>query len=639
MLHLAGYHPGDNLTVMNVMYERQTKDPDTGRYGSDYAHIVFKDNNTGLKHVQTIKDPKYTYYLAKEDVEIGYNMAWIESDKVYPVTCNYRDIKKSIAEKTHNLELFKTNISTGNYKLNDSFYAHPRVFGADMNILNYLRMEFAATYQNPVSPATIAYYDIENDIIDALTDEVNIGESPINVASIYFDANKTVYSFVLRNSRNPQIEEFEKKYIEDRDLYTKKINDFIVQNIGSVEKTQKYRLENLNLRVGFFDSEEELIVTFFQVMKKLSPDFAVAYNSSYDLRYLTTRAEVHGLDVLELVSDEDFSRRFYYYFVDMAMYNDYENRKDYVMMSSKTTWLDQMIIYASRRKGQNAISSFSLDNVAATECGVRKLDWHHITNRFALFAYTEFETFWLYNINDTIVQACLEAQTEDLQYVFNNVIEMNTPYQKIFRQTNYLASKGMEFYKEHEGVIMGANINRFSSPPNTKFPGAYVARPEKLTDKNKERTRGFPIMKFSNANDFDYKALYPSLMREFNMSSFTQIGMIQIENPPYKPIDYLRLGAGGHFSEDIASYNFIQFAHRWLNLPNVEEMLKITDEYFKTQRTPSYKNTSKNLPMDKSHKRVLEFVDPTKVLVFDTPPMPKYIKNEVDRLRREIQLV
>lgn len=644
MIQVGNYPAGANLTVMNVMYQRPQKIEKEGRirYTTDKAYIVYKDNDTGLKHVENITTPQYTYYKAKPGVKVNYCMEWIEKDKVTPVTCNYKDIKKSIATEVGMLDTYNENLRSGNYQANDAFFAHPRVFSADMNILNYLRMEFAETYQNPVCDISVAYYDIENDIIDSLSDEVVIGENPINMASIYFDKTKTLYSFVLRNPRNPQIEEFEKNIKKHFKDYVKKVNDFISSNIGSPEKTKKYKLEDLKLSIGFFDTEAELIIAFFNVMKQLSPDFAVAYNSSYDLPYLMARAEIFGIDQVSLISDPEFDDRFYYYFIDKECYNDYEERKDFVMVSSKTVWLDQMIIYPSRRKGQNAISSFSLDNVANHECKVKKLDWHHITDQFKFFAYKAFETFWLYNLNDTIVQACLEAQTEDLRYVFNNVIEMNTPYQKIFRQTNYLASKGMEFYKQHEGVIMGNNINRFGTKPTEKFPGAFVAKPTKLTDKYKYKSpNGFAIMKFANGDDFDYKALYPSLMREFNMSISTQVGMIQIdpEKSPFKPIDYLRLGTGGHFAEDLASYNFIQFAHRWMRLPDVEEMVLSVKKYYTTMRTPSYKMNRPHsiLPMDQSHRSVMGFIDRTRPLIMN-PPMPQWVKNEVDKIRREIDL-
>ena len=636
MLKLTGIKPGSDITVMNVMYEKPQKDDD-GKYGSDYIHIVFKDSD-GIKQIRSIPNPKYTYYVAKPDIPIPYNLEWIEEDKTYPVTCNYRDIKASIAKELGEYETYKENIRNGQYRMNDNFFAHPRIFAADMNILNYVRMEFATTYKNQVCPITVAYYDIENDIIDSMSDEIVIGRDPVNVASIYFDANKTVYSFVLRNKRNPLIQEFEKDYRLDQAKYKRMVNEFITTNIGSESKTKKYRLDDINLVVGFFDNEAQLIVTFFSIMKKLSPDFAIAYNASYDLPYLMMRAEANGVDSVNLISDKEFSNKFYQYFVDREHYNDYEERGDYTMVSSKTTYLDQMIIYASRRKGQNAIPSFSLDSVASHECNVRKLDWHHITDKFALFPYKDFKTFWLYNINDTIVQACLEAQTEDIRYVFNNVIEMNTPYHKIFRQTNYLASKGMEFYKS-QGLIMGNNINRFGSKPDVKFPGAFVAKPTKLSDKNKVKCHGYPIMKFMNGDDFDYKALYPSLMREFNMSISTQIGKIEIDNGLYDPIEELRLGSGGHYSEDLASYNFIQFAKRWMNLPDIEDMLKLCKLYYSQMRTPNYmieQGAQPNLPMDK-YKRVMRIIDPHRPMMINAS-MPDWLKEEVNKIREGIEL-
>ena len=164
---------------------------------------------------------------------------------------------------------------------------------------------------------------------------------------------------------------------------------------------------------------------------------------------------------LLVICDKEFDPKFCSYYVDEKNINMLEERCDFADISSYTTYLDQMILYISRRKGQHATDSYSLDTIGGYECGVKKLDYHDITTNIAKFPYLDFKRFWLYNMIDVIVQVCLEAQTGDLKYVFNNVIEMNTPYQKIFRQTVYLAAKGADFYKNHEGVIMGENVNKF----------------------------------------------------------------------------------------------------------------------------------------------------------------------------------
>ena len=181
--------------------------------------------------------------------------------------------------------------------------------------------------------------------------------------------------------------------------------------------------------------------------------------------------------------------------------------------------------------------------------------------------------------------------------MFNNVIEMCTPYEKIFRQTNFLWTKAVQFYKS-QGYILGDNANRFGSKPSEKFAGAFVASPLKLSDKNKIKCNGRAIMKFTNANDYDYKALYPSLLREFNMAPHTQVGMIEFPDPPYKDADYLKIAPGGTFCENLASYNYIEFCHRWLGLGNIDELLQDLDRYFSFYRTPLSRGVEGNLKYD-----------------------------------------
>ena len=637
MLLLDGFPEGSDITVLNVYYQQydyQTKK-------EDYATIVFKDNVTKQKHVRVIKSPKYTYYIAKPEIQVEHNMQFIDKNLVDPVVCNYRDILFSIAQNTGNLDLYMDNVKSGNAKVNRMFYMHPRVFGADMDILNYIRMEFADTYKNTPCPVSIAFFDIETDIINAIDfDAIEPGSCPVNAISLYHKDSNTVYSFLLRNPNNPQIQELETNMKKDFDSYRKKVLDFITQNINhdtNEDKMKKYGLSDLKLVVTFFDTEENELITFFKVLKQLNPDFAVAYNIAFDLPYLIERLRNLGLDPVQVIGNEDFPVHFCYYYIDEANKNEPQEKKDFYAISSYTTYLDQMVIYASRRKGQAALQSVSLDSVGGKECNVRKLDYHDITGQFAKFAYLAYETFWLYNINDTIVQACIEAQTEDIVYMFNNAIEMNTAYQKIFRQTVYLYNKCYEFYRDHEGVIIGNNINKFGKKPEDKFPGAFVARPEKMTNKNKTKANGIYIWKYANANDYDYKRLYPSLIQEFNMAPNTQIGKIFINDPPYKDPDELRLDSGSSFCENLCSYNFIEFCHRWLNLGDIEDLAKDIDEYFHKYRTPMYKlgNGYGALPYDRESRIVVGILDK------DTPvgverPIPDWVMDEVNKIRSNI---
>ena len=639
MLHLQGRQEGDNITVMNIFYQFPEKDEKTGKRYEDYATVIYKDNNTGKKYHETIYEPQYTYYLLKPEYQVeDYNRHFIEIDKTIPITCKYREITKSIAEKTGNMDLYKENMQYGNYKANKLFFTHPRVFSADMPILNFMRAEFNDTYQNPVCPITMAFIDTEADIINASSDDVIIGECPTVMVSMYFTGTNTMYSFIMRDSNNPQIAQLEHNMKTDFKKYKKMFRDTVEYGLGSKDKVEKYGLKNAKLSVGFFDTEAETLVAFFETLKKLSPDFVMAWNMSYDMPQMMARLKYNGVDIRQVICDKDFENKFCNYFVDHRNINEPQERCDFANFASYSTYLDQMILYASRRKGQSAVESFSLDTIGSHECNVRKLDYHDITTNIAKFPYLDFERFWLYNTMDVIVQVCIEAQTGDLKYVFNNVIEMNTPYQKIFRQTVYLAAKGADFYKHHEGVIMGDNINKFGEKPEEKFAGAFVADPTLISNKNKLKANGKYINKFNNGNDFDYKRLYPSLLQEFNMAPNTQVGKIIINKSPYQDIPDLKIDAGGTFTENLASHNFIEFCHRWLHMANLEMVLEDMHEFFTKYKTPSYKGQG-NLIYDKKRLTVMTIHDPKMPLMFTKAQIPDWVLQEVENVRNSIKLV
>ena len=636
MFLVDNYEPGSNLTIMNVIYKGPRKDEKTGKRMKDYAVIVYKDNVTGEKKTTTIYEPDYTWYLAKPEIQLGPDTHFIDVEDAIPITCKFNEITKSIAHETGQMDLYMDNIRNGEYGLNRTFYLHPRAFSADLPIKNYIRSRFNETYQNPVIPTTVMFFDTESDIIDAVSDNIVWGECPTNMISAYFTGNKTMYTLILRNPKNPQIAEFEEK-IKNTSNLDAEFYVHLLDQCGSDDKIKKYGLDESHLIMAFFDTEIEMIATFFDLIRQLNPDFVTAWNLfGYDIMQLVERIKALGYNPEQIICDPRIDPSFCEIHIDEKNWNNPEERTDYADISIMPSIQDQMIIYASRRKGQGAIESYSLDNVAEREAGVHKMDYHHITTNIAKLPWMNFEVFTWYNVADVVAQKCIEACTEDFSYMFNNVIEMNTPYEKVFRQTNFLWTKGMDFYKNVDNVIMGNNHNRFGEKPTEKFPGAFVASPLLLSDKNKVKIHGKPIMKFLNANDFDYKALYPSLLREFNMAPHTQVGMVQFDDPPFQDPAFLRIGSGGTFNENLASYNFIEFCHRWMGLGNVDEVLEDLEEYFSTWRTPLSRGKG-ILPYDMSHKIIAYYIDKSRP-VFVKRPIPQWVQEEVNKHRASIPL-
>jgi hypothetical protein len=154
-----------------------------------------------------------------------------------------------------------------------------------------------------------------------------------------------------------------------------------------------------------------------------------------------------------------------------------------------------------------------------------------------------------------------------------------------------------------------------------------------------------------NANDFDYKALYPSITREFNMSPNTQIGMIHI---PEKVFDYenpnkeTKFCRAGAYIENLASGNYLEFCKRWLHLGSFDEVLDDIIEYFTLKKNSfnildiDYMNTGNISVVQKLNKNKIQVCrrcnSEKQIVVQRYKKMSKDIKNKVDTIIGGIQL-
>ena len=96
---------------------------------------------------------------------------------------------------------------------------------------------------------------------------------------------------------------------------------------------------------------------------------------------------------------------------------------------------------------------------------------------------------------------------------------------------------------------------------------------------------------FENLYDSDFKALYPSNMRQFNIFPHTQIGFIIIANNIHKKqnrIHYQYYTAGGQFLEDLQTHDWLDFGERWFGLMGFGDLVKYTRKLFTTELKPVF---------------------------------------------------
>lgn len=576
---LERYPDGSDITLLNTyyLYPQKIQQDGKNKWTKDVLALVYRDNQTGKKMVEEIEEPEYTFYKTREDVILENNELFLEKEKLVPVTTKYSCLEKTIAEEIGEEKFYYDNIKSGNRYNNKLLHTHKNIFLSDHNIEDHYRFEFDNRFKNESFTLKKSFFDIEADVINCKGDFVEMGECPVNAVTVINEFEKKMYTLLLRNPENPLIEEFEKSI--NSELFIE-LKEFIRDAVGGEKKEIKYGLDQFNYEFMFYDEEINLIADLFKLFNYTQPDFILAWNMAFDMPYLIERLKVLGYKPESIMCHPDFKYPVAKYYVDQRNVNDNAERGDFATISSYSVYMCQMIQFASRRKGQSAFKEFKLDYIGRILTNVRKLDYSHITTRLEELPWKDYKTFVFYNIMDTIVQMCIEKVAGDVDYIFNKCLINNTRYSKGHRQTVYLANRGIkEFY--NDGLIMGNNSNKSNEKPG-QFPGAFVADPLKLSDKPKMKIGGHTCNIFNNCDDFDYKSLYPSQMREYNMAPNTQIGRIYLErqfegeNPFNNPLYH----NGGAYLEDLQSGNFIQFCNRWLNFANYSELYDDIIEFF-----------------------------------------------------------
>ena len=594
MAILKAYPEGSDVSLLDCRYRYGGRNPETGKWSKDWMFLIYKDNKTGKKSHQIITEPEYEYFIAKDSVPMYHNLFFIEKEKVDSVIVPFNVLLKDIAERHGKLDFFYDNIRNGNRKANMLLHTEYDVFNSDMHIEDHYRYRFSKQYTNaPISPISKAYFDIEVDTIHMMGDFPEPGECPINAVSYVF--NNRIAVFLLRNPDNPLIEEFEKSI--NQSLFDE-LQQFIIENAGGQKLAEKYGLIDLNFDFMFYDDEVRLIQDLFMLINEDEPDFLLAWNMAFDVPYIIERLKKLGIPPEEIICHPSFDRahKVCDYFIDERHKNEYEARGDRYDISSHTVFLDQLIHFASRRKGQTKFPSFSLDTIGGIIAKVRKLDYSHITTNISKLPYLDYKTFVFYNIMDTIVQKCIETIAQDVNYIYMKCLTNNTRYDKGHRQTVYLTNRATKDFW-NEGFVIGNNLNR--NAKKEAFEGALVGDPTHNSDYSKLKLYDQVLNIALNLVDFDYKSLYPSCALQDNMSPNTIIGKIEINHKVFEgenPFNKIQEGLdrktdddaeniriyirGGQFAEDLISENTIEFCHRWFHYASFKEWIEDFTYYF-----------------------------------------------------------
>ena len=260
-----------------------------------------------------------------------------------------------------------------------------------------------------------------------------------------------------------------------------------------------YKSKKDDVTVYLFDTEEKLLTEFINFWSKCELDVISGWNSnSFDIPYICRRIEnVFGERYLKRLSP--YSKVF-----STERKNDFGN-KEIAYKIYGISQIDYLAIY--KKFTFKNRESYKLDFIAQEELGEHKEDVSDYDNLFDLYE-KDFELFMDYNIKDTELVERLDDRLKLMEIALTLAYFSKVNYEDIFSPMRYWENIIQNYLYEHQIVVP---IEKPENEKTKKFEGAYVKDPI--------------VGKHDFMVSFDFTALYPYILRTFNISPETIQGM------------------------------------------------------------------------------------------------------------------
>lgn len=527
----------------------------------DKLQIIVKKED-GSKEVQVIENPDFSYYVTKpelfEQYPEKYNKInnFLNKEEVYKVECKYMSLFKSITETLDDpviTSYFRSSLASRNQirsKLNQ-IHLDYRLHGTDKDIEDYFTYNFLE--QHPYAKNSFGlskcFFDIEVDGSQITGfPEPERAECPVNAITLVDINNKKIHSFVLSYEGNESYDE----WLNNIESFKERI----------IKKYKKKTGIDFEIDIQIFDSEIMLIKSFFDLVNYIKPDFLVAWNADFDIPTLINRINNLGFDPTEICCPIEFKNKNCYYRIDNEQ--DLSTRSSTYQISGYTNYLDLMCLYANITKPMGKEESYSLDYIGEKITGMNK---DEVVENMKTFHFADFGKFLEYNIQDTVMLAMIEVHTLhiDLAYIVSCITR--TRLSKALKKTVCLKNLADE-YAEKQGSVQSNNRARLYPKMEGKIKGAFVASPEPIAKIGMRIFEELSKFIFECCTDLDLASLYPSIIRALNISVETCIGKVYFDYMEYNGEDLV---------QDYMANDVIAFGSKYMNLPNVDDMIEIID--------------------------------------------------------------
>lgn len=546
---------------------------------------IIKDDETNTSSIEIIERPTIEYYTVIDEKNCKpYNQMYIDRSLVEPHTVEYSKREGDICKylgiydeyKRLKAEANKYHVDPESAKMdrmafkrfmNQKVYMSPLIYEADLAIEDYYKTGFMKKHGNKLPRIlNISYYDIET-FIYRFKEQVDQNNpiAPISIITYYNNKQNHFYALCL--------------FLDEiRDVQMEVQND-IQGYIDEYIKEDFEKIPDCKINIKFFESERTMLQAFHQLIQQDKPDFAMAWNSNYDNKYMLGREKILGLDIPTLWCHPDIPEQYRQFSFNEdpqrkeKVYNaggDTGNKKhfsrlwDWIVAPGYTTYIDQMSLYSNLRK-RSIERSYKLDAIAEKEIHANKVDLSDFGYNIRNAIVKDFKIFLKYSMRDTALLHLLEERNHDLITYLSLADNTDTK-----NGVNVSIIIKNAFYNRFldNNQVMGNTID-YGIIEN--IDGALVQDPL-LLEVPPVEVNGHKTKIYRNVVDWDAKSLYPSLMCQHQIGKENQ--RYRILNITDEYGNFIMSGQDYNQYLQTKDVSIVDLCHELYDLPNLEDIFE-----------------------------------------------------------------
>ena len=275
---------------------------------------------------------------------------------------------------------------------------------------------------------------------------------------------------------------------------------------------------DIKFKYLYFSSEYDMLYTFFIKFMPRIPFLTGWYFLDFDWKYMYNRCKTLKIPIEKCSPSNKLTKVYEKSFFDKTPINHSdENLDEYSETKKKKVSyelpmhkvvVDYKEIYEKWDKSMK--ENLTLDWTAKSKLGLTKVKYGGslkdlYTNDFNLFIF--------YNAVDTHLVNLLDKTTSVADILFKLGTLTKSEYQRAFSPVHMTENVICRGLLKRNLVMIPSSVRQ---DKNQKYKGAHVHKPK--------------LGLYEYVGAFDFASLYPSVMRQFNISPESFLGIVNIEN-------------------------------------------------------------------------------------------------------------